>query len=330
MNKKSEDNDSKGIKGLVVFKDIKTQQPQQEKFVSLEYVDQENKVKIVHKLEPYGANYLYSLLIVNQSMAPITEVKIRIRFPDFLALCRSNPPKVIIDSDLPEENEKQLRIEFDKIEEISQKQINSFFTPLSLEEKGEIRSYVTFVNNADFVRALDSEPVEIKFDPISLEPKILPSNEVKNFLKLPGIKRGIKSIGIGTKGAVDLNYFFYQVEQTILEQNFQLITKDESNNIGWYFASELVSGDDILIIGQINSNKIEWLAASNNASIIITVLTNFVNQFSNRLIIDNKIDTLDQIFNLECEYCGNVLPYFPERCESVECSTCKYEKIVWS
>ena len=60
------------------------------------------------------------------------------------------------------------------------------------------------------------------------------------------------------------------------------------------------------------------------------ILTNFVNQFSNHLIIDKKIDTLNQIFSLECEYCGNVLPYFPEKGESVECTTCKYERTIWA
>ncbi|MFW9772269.1 MAG: hypothetical protein ACFFBY_12360 [Promethearchaeota archaeon] len=329
MNKKS-DSKQEDIQGLVVFKKLKSQSAQLQKFETSEYEDQENKIKLTHKLEPFGANFLYSLLISNQSLAPITEVKIRIRFPDFLTLCRSNPPKIIIDSDLLEENEKQLRIEFETISAISQKQINSFFTPLSLEEKGEIRSYVTFVNNADFVRALDSDPVDIKFDPISFEPKILPSYEVKNFLQVADIKRGMKSIGIGREQHIDVDYLFYQVEHTILDQNFQLIAKDENNKIAWYFATELVSGNDVLVIGQISSNKIEWLAASKNPNILITVLTNCINQFSNQLIIDHVIDTLDKIFSLECEYCGNVLSYFPKKGESIECTICKYEKIIWS
>lgn len=330
MNKRSKDNKPEDIQGLVVFRDNKAQQTESQKFAPVEYEDQENKIKLRHKLEPFGANYFYSLLIINQSIAPITEVKIRIRFPDFLKLCRSNPPKVTIDFDLPEENEKQLRIEFDLINAKSQKQINTFFTPLSLEEKGEIRSYVTFVNNTDFVRALDSDPLEIKFDPVSFEPKILPSYEVKNFLQLSDIKKGVKSIGIGSEQPFEVNYLFYQVEQTIMDQNFQLIAKDENKRIAWYFATELVSGNDILVIGQINSNKVEWLVASKNSSIILIVLANFVNQFSNQLIIDNKVDTLDQIFSLECDYCGNILPYFPEKGESIECTNCKYEKVIWS
>ncbi|MFW9946478.1 MAG: hypothetical protein ACFFDX_06575, partial [Candidatus Odinarchaeota archaeon] len=179
MKNNPDNNDPKDIQGLVVFRDVKSQQTQKNEVVSLEYVDQEDKIKLVCKLEPFGGNYIYSLLIINQSMAPITEVKIRIRYPDFFILCRSNPPKIIIDSDLIEENEKQIRIEFEKLDQNSQKQINTFFTPLSLGEKGEIRSYVTFINNADFVRALDSDPVIVKFDPISIERKILPSSEVR-------------------------------------------------------------------------------------------------------------------------------------------------------
>ncbi|MGB5910216.1 MAG: hypothetical protein WBH31_03370 [Promethearchaeia archaeon] len=329
MKNNPDDNNPKGIQGLVVFRDVKSQQTQKQEVVSLEYIDQENKIKLVCKLEPLGGNYLYSLLIINQSMAPITEIKIRIRYPDFLQLSRSNPPTVIIDSDLIKENEKQIRIEFEKLGENSQKQINTFFTPLSLEEKGEIRSYVTFINNADFVRALDSDPVTVKFDPISVERKILPSSEVRNFLQLSNIKRGIKSFGIGIENIHDFDYFD-QLNKTIEDHNFQLITKDNEKKIAWYFGMELVSGADLLVIGQLNSNKIEVLVASQNPHTIISILTNFVNEFSNRLVIEKIIETLDQIYDLECKYCGTVLPFFPKKGESVECTKCKYEKIIWS
>jgi len=329
MKNNPDDNNPKGIQGLVVFRDAKSQQTQKQEVISLEYIDQENKIKLVCKLEPLGGNYLYSLLIINQSMAPITEIKIRIRYPDFLQLSRSNPPTVIIDSDLIEENEKQIRIEFEKLGENSQKQINTFFTPLSLEEKGEIRSYVTFINNADFVRALDSDPVTVKFDPISVERKILPSSEVRNFLQLSNIKRGIKSFGIGIENIHDFDYFD-QLNQIIEDHNLQLITKDDEKKIAWYFGMELVSGADLLVIGQLNSNKIEVLVASQNPHTIISILTNFVNEFSNRLVIEKIIETLDQIYDLECKYCGTVLPYFPKKGEFVECTKCKYEKIIWS
>jgi len=330
MNKNPDDNNPKDIQGLVVFRNVKSQQTQKQEVVSLEYIDQENKIKLVCKLEPFGGNYLYSLLIFNQSMAPITEIKIRIRYPDFLILCRSNPPKVIIDSDLIEENEKQIRIEFEKLSENSQKQINTFFTPLSLEEKGEIRSYVTFINNADFVRALDSDPVTVKFDPISVERKILPSSKVRNFLQLANIKRGIKSIGVGIENNPDFDYIFYHLSQTIENHNFQLITKDDEKKIAWYFGTDLVSGADLLVIGQVNSNKMEVLVASQNPHIIISILTNLVTEFSNRLVIEDIVKTLDQIYDLECEYCGSPLPFFPRKGESVECTKCKYEKIIWS
>ncbi|MFX0141804.1 MAG: hypothetical protein ACFFDN_49665 [Candidatus Hodarchaeota archaeon] len=330
MNNNPNEKNPKDIQGLVVFRNVKSQQTQEQDVVSLEYIDQENKIKLVCKLEPFGSNYLYSLLIINQSMAPITEIKIRIRYPDFLVLCRSNPPKVIIDSDLIEENEKQIRIEFEKLEENSQRQINTYFTPLSLEEKGEIRSYVTFINNADFVRALDSDPVTVKFDPISIERKILPSSEVRNFLQLAEIKRGIKSFGIGIEKVHDFDYLFYQLNQTIEDHNLQLITKDDEKKIAWYFGTELVSGSDLLVIGQLNSNKIELLVASQNPQIIISILTNFATEYSNRLLINGIIETLNQVHDLECKYCGAVLPYFPTKGESVECTKCKYEKIIWS
>jgi len=307
------------VRKLVLFKEPTTQEIKKFESVSLEYIDQEDKINLVCKSEPFGGNYLYSLVISNKSVDPITEIKIRVRFPRFLKLCRSTPPTITIET-----------INFEVLKGKAQKQINLYFCPLSLEEKGEIRSSVTFLNNVDFVRAIDTDAIIIQFDPFSVERKILPSVEVKKFLQKPEIKKAIKSIGIGLEKSFDENYYFNQMTKIIQDQNFQLIIKDNDNRIVWFFGTELVSGNDVLVIGQIVSGKIEWLAASQNHSLLISILTKFVNKFKEEMIILKQINSEDQLYHLECKYCGNILSSFPGKGKSIECNKCNYEQVIWN
>ncbi|MHA1390640.1 MAG: hypothetical protein ACTSQT_00145, partial [Promethearchaeota archaeon] len=252
----------------------------------LEYVDQEDKINLVYKLVPFGGNYLYSLLITNQSADPITKVKIRINFPGFFKLCRSTPPTLILESLESEEDEsnseqkeierQQVVMEFERLEKNSKKQINLYLCPLFLEEKGTIRSFITFVNNADFVRAIDTDAIPIQFDPFSIERKIIPSSEIKQFLEKPWIKKAIKSIGIGIYNQLDEKYYFKLMNGILENHNFQLIMNVQNTKISWYFGTDLVSGNDVLIICQVSGHKIEWLAASSNPHLIITLLTKFI------------------------------------------------------
>jgi hypothetical protein len=332
MAKKNKDQEQDDMSELVLFREPTAQEIKKFESVSLEYIDQEDKINLVCKSEPFGGNYLYSLVISNKSVDPITEIKIRVRIPRFLKLCRSTPPTITIETINFEEDEEetQVKIEFEVLKGKAQKQINLFLCPLSLEEKGEIRASITFVNNVDFVRAIDTDAITIQFDPFSVERKILPSAEVKKFLQKPGIKKAIKSIGIGIEEFFDENYYFNLITKIIQDQNFQLIIKDNDNKIVWFYGTELVSGNDVLVIGQIFSGKIEWLAASQNHSLLISILTSFVNSFKEEMMNLNQINSEEQIYHLECKYCGNILPSFPGKGKSIECKKCNYEQVIWN
>lgn len=332
MAKKNKDRDREDVRELILFHEPTAQEIKKFESVSLEYIDQEDKINLVCKSEPFGGNYLYSLVISNNSVDPITEIKIRVRFPRFLKLCRNTPPTITIETINFEEDEEetQVKIEFEVLKGKGQKQINLYFCPLSLEEKGEIRASVTFLNNVDFVRAIDTDAIIIQFDPFSVERKILPSAEVKKFLQKPEIKKAIKSIGVGIEKFFDENYYFNQITKIIQDENFQLIIKDNDNKIVWFYGTELVSGNDVLVIGQIVSGKIEWLAASQNHSLLISILTNFVNKFKEEMMILNQINSEDQIYHLECKYCGNILSSFPGKGKSIECNKCNYEQVIWN
>jgi len=122
-------------------------------------------------------------------------------------------------------------MEFELLNGNSQKQINLYLCPLYLEKKGKIRSFITFVNNKDYIRAIDTDSINIELPPFSIERKIIPQSEIKRFLEKPWIKKANKSIGIEFDGEFDENYFFEQILRTIQLVNFQLILKNQSNKI---------------------------------------------------------------------------------------------------
>ena len=326
-NEKKQSNDA--MKGLVVFKEEKSPKIIEQESISLEQIDQEDKIKIIHEFKPFGSSYRYSLLIANQSRAPISEAKLKVRFPEFVDIIRCHPPECKIDLIQMESGVKQIKIQANKIEANSLRQYSFFLTPLYLDAKGEIRSFLTFVNSQDFVRALDSKPILTIFSPISIERKILPTSQVKAFSDSPQNKRAIRSIGIASDQKFDQDIYFRLLQQVMEDQNYQLITKIDKSRIAWYFGTDLISGLDVLVVAQITNNKVELFAVCNNPHIIISVLTKLVNEYIVLLIFRKEIEAPTQVFNLECKNCGAVLPYFPKRGELIKCENCNVPQIVW-
>ncbi|MBY8979082.1 MAG: hypothetical protein KGD72_01720 [Candidatus Lokiarchaeota archaeon] len=340
MERRNNDKNQKETHELILFNEDTETKSKLFEPEPLEYIDQEDKINMVYKLVPFGGNYLYSLLITNQSTDPITKVKIRINFPGFFKLCRSTPPTLILESlesggDGSNNNQKEIEqqqivMKFESLEKNSNKQINLYLCPLFLEEKGTIRSFITFVNNADFIRAIDTDTIPIQFDPFSIEKKIIPSSEIKQFLEKPWIKKAIKSIGIGIDSQLDEKYYFEYINEVLETLNFQLIMNIQSKKISWFFGTDLVSGNDVLIICQLSGHKIEWLAASSNPHLLISLLTKIITVFEREMILRGHIESKEQIYTLECRYCGNTLTYFPPKGESIKCNKCNYEQIVWN
>ena len=331
MNDKRNTADDKKISDLVSFRDEPLPKGLRKEVISLEQIDQEDKIKLIHELKPIGSVYRYSSLIANQSKAPIKEVKIKIRFPEFLDLIRSDPPNMIVDSlNLGENEDKQVRIQFKEIAPDSHHQVNVFLSPLDIEGEGEIRSYVTFVNHKEFVRALDSKPILIIFNPISIERSIVPSSHIAPFSKSTKNTRAIKSIGLGVDDQFDPDFYFTHLCQAIQDQNFQLITRNDKNRVAWYFGIDLVSSEDILIIGQVVQNKVEWIAVAKNPHLLISLLSKIANEFCNLMVINGIIESIDQIYDLECKYCGTPLSYIPNKGVAITCLECNNSQIVWN
>jgi hypothetical protein len=318
------------IHGLVIFKGPPIKDKSNETTTSFESVDQENKIILNHELAPFAASYRYSIVLINESAAPITEVKIKVKYPKFLLLSRITPP--IISLDIPTQQEKdvsQINFEIDKLSEITQKVFNFYLMPLTTGDKGQIITNLTYVNNKDYVRVLNSDPLEIEIKTVSIKPKSIPSSKIQGFSKITDIKKASKSLGIASKEKPNSIIYFSFIEQILAMNKFQLIAKDDNKNIAWFFGTDSKSKEDILIIGQIVSNKVELLGASKNHESLISTLTTLSTQFKNRLLSMNLVDSIDNIYTLECKHCGGILQKFPDKGETIECQNCHKEQIVW-
>ena len=208
MSKKEIDKKSSSVHGLVIFKAKKVNQSTTVKKLSVEKVDQEDKIIIFINMKPFSGNYIYSIQLDNQSLAPISDLKIEVTFPDFLILTRSFPPTISTTDSISKEDLKQISINFDKLDEKSKKQIELHFTPISLDNSGEIQTIFTFINAKDLVKTLNSDSVKIIIDKIKIEPKIIPSSFIREFSQMPEIKKAIKSLGIGVKKKINTDMFF--------------------------------------------------------------------------------------------------------------------------
>lgn len=318
------------VHDLVLFKEKKAPESKQQDIYSLENVDQENKIKIISELAPYSGNYRFSVLILNESSAPITEVKFRIKFPDFMQFNRLSPPTLSYNSPKTDEKGvKQINFEFEELAENTKKQISVFLSPATESNKGLINVNVTFVNNKDFVRAINVDATEITILPISIEPKIIPSNQISPFLQKSSIKKAIQSMGIGVEGEMNKELYFNHIEQILRINNFQVIAKDDQKKILWVFGNEVESKEEILVIGQIVANKIEFLATSKNHSALVSLLTKISNDFKKRLLSMGLIKNISSVFELECKFCGAILAQFPKKGASIECKNCHEEQVVW-
>ncbi|MFX0003271.1 MAG: hypothetical protein ACFE9C_12670 [Candidatus Hodarchaeota archaeon] len=314
---------------IVFFKIKEDEQAKKIEIFSFEKVDQEDKIKLATDYRPFGNHFQYTIFIDNQSLAPITEVKIKIKFPEFFVFSRFYPPTINIHTIKTQQNISQINVELNELNEKSNKQIHFHFTPDSLDKTGELRTIVTYVNNKDTVRVLDSRPTEITLDNIIIEPKVVPSSYLRQFSEIPEIKKVKKSMGIGFKYKKDPEILFEILELIFFTRNFQMVSKDLDKKILWYFGTEAIIKEDVLVIGQILSNKIEIIAISPNHYLLISLLTLINNDLKKQLVSKGIIDTKDEIYNLECKNCGAILPYFPQKREPVQCKNCNYEQIIW-
>jgi len=339
MSDNKNDSDQSKIQSLILFK-AEMKETLQKEAEALESVEQEDQIKLVYEIKPYGGNYRYSIMLINQSSQSISNVKIKMIFPGFLELHRCSPPTIIVDESKKNENEaQQVKLDFDELPKSTKKQINLYLIPKTLNHKGEIRTYVNFVNYQDYVRVLNSDPVDIIVPPLTIEKAIIPSSKIEEIYNDKNFRKALKSYGVGIEGeeTEEKNDLYFNIMEQILRfHNMQLIAKDIKNRRLWYFGKvwnknevETSNEFEVLVIGQIESNKIEFLITSKNPEFLVSLATIISTDLERRILSTGIIKSSDQIHDLECKNCGLALSSFPAKGESIECENCNYDQIVW-
>ncbi len=165
MSKKEKIVSKSQIHGLIVFKGKLGQIKAEKEVISSVDVEQEDNIKFYYELEPFGAVYKYSLLISNESNAPITEIKIRIKLPKNLWLSRHSDFKITLDKSISESEFHVFNTIFERLDGNSNQQINLFLNPLDLNINSEISTSISYVNAKDFIRAHNAKPIKLLLSP---------------------------------------------------------------------------------------------------------------------------------------------------------------------
>ncbi len=164
-------------------------------FAEIKKFDQENKIQLINRLWPHGGLYKYSLILINESNAPITEVKAKIKYPNFLEFSRSFPPSRKIEYFEVDKNFNQLNFEFDELEGGKIHETYFFFSPnFNSHKKGDISTNIIFVNYEDYIRILSSENVEIEVDQVAIEKRLIAPSHLKEFSEDPDVEKTIPAL----------------------------------------------------------------------------------------------------------------------------------------
>lgn len=281
-------------------------------------VDQEGKIKIVPESSVLGSNFRYAIVIVNESTAPITQIGIKLEYPQFLTLNRLKPK---LNYKL-NEKDRLISLTVQQLEGQSKVQINFYFNPIKFG-KGQLKNSLLYINNQDFVRSLETQLFDINLAERTFIPTDIPSSEIANITKAAKFK-GIKSYG--KPDNLQVINAFTSMTHLIQTSNFHQVLKKEEgeNNTAWFYGTDQLTNDGVLIITQTLNNKMEIISmtTSDDPNINISILTKLAYDLRKRLFNTGTISSIDALDELTCDYCGGIFDHYPIKGEEIICKFC--------
>jgi hypothetical protein len=319
------------IKGLEIFKHKEKPKKKKTDKYSVEKIQKEDKFKIINSLSAHGIHYRYSILLHNENSATITDINIRVLYPEFLEYTGSFPINLIVSSQIANKQEKinNLNLSLKELKGNNSQQMYIHFTPSNQVAAGEFKMLLNYKNDKGKARKIKTNAITIQIEDIVITPKIISHSRIRDFSKIPGMKRALVSLGIGTKKKSVSKKIYDIFERLILSYNFQLITKDRERGILWFFGSESNSSNDIFAISKIGLNIIEIIGHSKDPVLLCQFFFSIERNLNDLLLKNKVIKPNMKIFDLECINCGSHLPYFPKKRESITCTICSYKQFVW-
>ncbi|MHA1821545.1 MAG: hypothetical protein ACTSU2_00185 [Promethearchaeota archaeon] len=282
---------------------------------------QDDLIGLMVKLGYVGANIRLTIKITNASELPITELLIKLNFADNIEFLKTKP-----NYEAKIEN-NTLSI---KLPDLKGKKAIGFYVYFKLISLGHgiISGKFQYVNYQDYVRFILIDNFEYNLKPPKIIEADIPTFEIEKYSSQKGMKKDIRSFGKPDQ-MKELTAFNH-VQQIVESYGFKLINKVEKEDslIAWYFGQTESLDNDVLIVGQVYNNKIEFFAASLNPLILSSLLVAFSIDLKKRLLTSGVVSSEEEIYDLYCKNCNGVLPYFPRPGEVVVCKYCGTENIV--
>jgi hypothetical protein len=284
-------------------------------------ISQEDFIKLEVNLGYLGSHVRLVLKITNKSDFPINDIEVKLEFSNQLEVFRTTPKLEFI------KHESGIIAKIPAIPEKQFSESKFYLNPESLG-KGKIVGQVKFVNYKDFVRLLKIEELEYNLTVPPIVPKTIPNELIAEYNANPSMKKDIRSYGLPDK----LNPItaFNHIIHIIRTKNFAQITKiDElDKKIAWFFGTTEDGQYEVLVVGQVIQNKMEFYASSTNEQLLSALLTAFSIDLKRRILISSVVRTEKEIYDLFCMECGGILPYFPKPGEFVDCKYCNTKNLV--
>ncbi len=282
---------------------------------------QEDFVKLDVNLGYLGSHIRLMLKITNKSDFPINEVEIKLAFSKKLDVFRTTPKFEFI------KHESGIVARFPSIVEKQHYEAKIYLNPESLG-KGKINGQVKYVNYKDYVRLIQINELEYNLTVPKIHPKEIPNELIEQYNTASNMKKDIRSYGLPEK--LNPVTAFNHIIQIIRSKEFKLLTKisEDTRKIAWFFGVTEDQQFEILVVGQVINNKIEFYASSTNEQILSALLTSFSIDLKRRILISGVVRSEKEIYDLFCTECGGPLPYFPKLGEIIKCKYCSADNLI--
>lgn len=320
-----------GIHGLIIFKHKGRPKKKKTNRYLIRKINKEDKITLINSLTPQGIYFRYSIIINNEKSESIADVNLTILFPSILKFAGSYPQTLRVSSLIKNVQDKSsiINLELNSLNGKSSELLYLHFTPSTKLGNGEFISILKYKNHDGKKRGIKSQSIRIQIENLKVTPKIISHSQIIEFSHIPGMRRTQICLGIGTNKKLNSKKIFETIEDLIMSYNFQFITKDKEKGVFWFYGSESESNNDILALSKIDSKTIEIIAYSTNLIILSQFLYSMHNKIKKLLLAKKIIKLNTKIYDLECVNCGESLPFFPKKSESIKCIKCSYKQLIW-
>ena len=265
------------------------------------------------------------IYIRNSSQDMITDSKLKFNFGDFLKFDGLNPKHDV------KLEESSMWVDMGAINAAQGKIFELYFNQTQ-KKRIKFDGLMQYKSKDGFARVLRLYPIDIDTILPEFIPQEVSINYIKSFMKNKKFFKRIQ--GFGIPGFEDLEKVQSLMENQIEKYNFIQISRiiKENTYMSFYFAkTEVKSGEtcEIIVVPQIKKRVLAFYCCSPYEHIVVNVLRQLSFDFQNLLRDENLLEKDQNLINLNCVKCGNVLDIFPPKNEFIACRYCQLLQKPW-